>query len=144
MILVTLGLVLAPLGLALAVVKVFNAIFIVETWKTLTTPGQPAYHPLWAPALIFELVVNATLCIWAIALLWPFFKRKRRFPRYYIAFCVTIIAFVLADFGLTQRIPAASDIDLEALWDIIKPAMTCLIWVPYFIVSKRVAATFVF
>ena len=93
--------------------------------------------------LIFELTVNAIFCIWAIVLLWPYFKRKRSFPRFYIAFCIAIFAFVLADFVLTRRIPAASDIDLQTLWEVTKPRVACLIGVPYFVLSKPVAATFV-
>ena len=143
LILVTFGLIVTPLRLDASIFTTFIPIFTGESWRMLTTPGQEAYHPLWAPLLIFELLGNATFCVWAIVLFWPYFKRKRAFPRLFITFCVANLVFVLVDLFVVGRIPAAGAIDPESLREVIKSGISCLIWVPYFIVSKRVAATFV-
>ena len=143
LILITLGLIITPLRIGASLFATFIPIFTGETWKTLTTPGQEAYHPLWGPLIIFELVGNASFCIWAIYLLWPYFKRKRAFPRLFIIFCLANLGFVLVDLFVAGRIPAAAALDPETMREVIKTAIACFIWIPYFIMSKRVAATFV-
>src|SRR5262245_26580244 len=104
LIVVILGLALTPLRLGVHIVTVDIPFFTSETWKALTTPGRAAYHPLWAPFLIIELLGNAAFCIWAVVLFWPLFKRKRAFPRLVIIFLVANLTFVLVDLLVASRI----------------------------------------
>jgi Protein of unknown function (DUF2569) len=143
LILVTLGLALTPLRLGVSIVTEGIPFFTGETWKALTTPGREAYHPLRAPLLIFELLGNAAFCIWAVVLFWPLFKRKRAFPRLIIISLVANFTFVLVDLLVASRIPSVGTIGPETMRELIGSGVTCVIWVPYFIMSKRVAGTFV-
>ena len=53
-----LGLVLAPLLVLATLMRDLVPAFDAPTWSALTTPGGPAYHPMWAPYLIVSLAVN--------------------------------------------------------------------------------------
>jgi len=115
-----------------------------EVWLALTTPGSEAYHHLWGPVLIFEMSGNLTVFVFSVLLLVLFFKKSRLLPKFYISFLVFNMAFVVGDYFLVNQIPfvAAQD-DPETAGEVVKAISHTAIWVPYFLVSKRVKATFV-
>ena len=132
------------IGFALSLNNDFLPIFREGYWEILTTPGSEAYHHLWAPLITFEIVGNAVIMICAIILLFLFFAKSYRFPTLMIVFLASHLVFGVSDFFLADLIPAVaaagnagSVIELSL---IIIPAM---IWIPYFLVSKRVKNTFV-
>jgi len=53
LIIVAIGLCLSPILQLLFIVRELLPIFTNGSWRVLTTPGSPAYHPLWGP-LIFS------------------------------------------------------------------------------------------
>ena len=53
---------------------------------SLTDPSGGAYHGLWAPLLIFELLVNLTLMSFPVFLIILFFQRRRTFPPLFVMF----------------------------------------------------------
>lgn len=143
LLLVALGLCLQPLIL-LKTLRDNARAFEPETWRVLTMPGSRVYHPLWAPLLIAEVVVNAALLVGAAALLYLFFTTKRVFPRAVIAFMAASFAVTLADYAVTSAIPAArAQFTAKEAADIGRSALSAAIWIPYFLRSQRVAATFV-
>jgi len=46
----------------------------------VTMPGTRAYHPLFGPLIVGELVLNAVLLLQALGLLSLFFAKDRSFP----------------------------------------------------------------
>ena len=85
LILVALGVCAAPIRIIGQTTQLFP-VFEADTWKALTTPGEAAYHPLWAPWIIAELITNLVLFAGSIVLACLFFAKRRLFPRFAIYF----------------------------------------------------------
>jgi len=144
LILVAIGLVLNPLKIGALVVATFLPIFQNGTWALLTTPGEEAYHVLWGPVILFELVGNLVMIAIAVALLVLFFRRSRHFPKTYIFFMLGSLLFILVDaWAVSLVLPEEPILDPETLKEVMRWALACVIWVPYMLSSKRVANTFV-
>jgi hypothetical protein len=143
LILVTIGLVLTPLRIAIILFTTYVPIFTGETWSLLTTPGSAAYNWVWKPILLFELFGNLIFLIWAVVLLVLLFGHKRIFPMMMIAFYVANLLFVGLDFAIASGIPVvASQPDAGSVVELIKSILVCAIWIPYFLISERVKTTF--
>ena len=143
LILVAVGLCLTPIRLAaeiLATVRPLNS----ALWHALTTPGTRAYHPLFGPWIVGQLVVFSAMLLWALVLLYLFFAKKRLYPRLMIAFLIARALVQVADISVALRIPmVASSLHVNAFAGPAIAIVVAAIWVPYFRRSRRVAATFV-
>jgi len=143
LIFVAIGLCLQPLILVKTLADNLGA-FAPETWQTLTTPGSRAYHPLWAPLLVAEVAVNAGLLLGSGLLLYLFFTKKRIFPKAAIAFMAASLVVVFADNAAASAIPQArAQVGSDEYRQIGRAVVAAAIWIPYFLRSKRVHATFV-
>jgi hypothetical protein len=139
-----LGLLLTPFRVSYSLYKDMGPIFSEGYWSTLTTPASEAYHPYWAPLLIFEIAGNALLVIASLILMYFFFSKSRYAPRMMITWLAFIPVFVGADFFLGDLIPAvAEQDDTQSVREFDRAAIGAAIWIPYFLASKRVKATFV-
>jgi len=119
-------------------------LFTNPTWARLTVPGSAAYHPKWMPLLVFELLVNSMFIVFDVWLLVLFFQKRRLLPPLMVLFMLTTLVFVIADHLVAQQIPlVAQRGSPEGIVQIIRTFIACALWVPYFLVSKRVKATFV-
>jgi hypothetical protein len=113
-------------------------------WQVVTTPGSPAYHPLFGPLIVGEMVANAALLAWALVLLYLFFTKRRAFPRAMIAFLIVRVVIQMADILVASSIPvAAGSIGPRVYGSLAGNLLVVFVWVPYFLKSRRVAATFV-
>ena len=143
LLLVAVGVCLAPIRIGAEIVKGLRPLE-PATWHAVTTPGTRAYHPLFGPLIVGELVVNAALLIWAGVLVYLFFTRRRSFPVAMITFMITRVVVQAADAGLALMIPAAAaSMGPAAYGGLASGILVALIWVPYLIKSRRVGATFV-
>jgi hypothetical protein len=144
LILLAIGLILAPLRVLVFLGKDFAPIFTTKTWSVLTTPGTGAYHPLWGPILMFEGVGNTALIVFSVIVAIYFFQKRRIVPKLMIALLLANVFFVGTDYFVANVIPAVgSQKDVESMTEFARVVIACVIWVPYFLVSKRVKATFV-
>lgn len=145
LILPMLGLILTPIRLGALLVMTYLPIFSEGAWEVLTTPGSEAYHPLWAPFLIFEILGNACFVVFAGILLILLFKKHYRFPSLMILFYVSNLAFVGIDFFVADLIPAvAEESDPESIKELTRTVISAAIWIPYFMRSRRVQNTFTY
>jgi hypothetical protein len=143
LILVGIGIVVNPLRILLVIGKLIP-LFFNGSWKILTTPGTAAYHPMWAPSIIFELLGNIAVLVFSIVLAVLFFQKRSVLPKVITAFFLLNLAFVIVDFLLANSIPAIANQGNQApLGEIFRSIILCLIWIPYFLISKRVKGTFV-
>lgn len=144
LILLAIGLVLAPIGLGVVIFTIHVPIYMDGTWEALTTPGAENYHPLWASYLIFELLVNVALMVGYLGLAIIFFRRSRFFPRAYIAISLISFAMLFLDgwFG-SFIITDEPMFSAEMLKNIVRSLISMLIWCPYLLVSERSRRTFV-
>ena len=143
LIFVAVGLCIAPIRIGTEIVKGLRPLE-QATWHAITTPGTRAYHPLFGPLIVGELVVNAALFIWAGVLLYLFFGKRRSFPTMMIIFLVARVLFQAADLGVALMIPiTAARIGGGVYGALVAGVLVAVIWGRYFVVSKRVEATFV-
>ncbi len=144
LILPAIGIVLSPIALTIGIVRDILPAFGADVWPLLTTPGNPIYHPLWKPLIIFELVADLILVAASIYILVLFFGKKRRLPRTMIAWLVAMVAVQVIDMLLAMQIPAAADSTEPSDYrDLVRAVIACAIWAPYFAMSRRVKNTFV-
>lgn len=144
LILVVIGLIVSPLKITYFLAINHWPIFRDGAWQQLTTPGTEAYHALWAPLLVFEIVGNLGCIALGLITLWFLVQRSRRTPRLAIIWLTCMTVFVVIDYFAADLIPAiAAQPDPESTKELVRSLVNAAIWIPYFMVSKRVKATFV-
>ena len=144
LILVGIGVVIAPIRLLVTYVPLYKTIFEDGTWEALTTVGSEVYNPLWAPLLIGEIVYNSVMVVASIYLIYLFFSKHYLFPKLYIAIIAISLVFIPLDAWLvTKVLPSEPMFDPETTKEFMRTLISGLIWVPYMLISKRVKLTFV-
>jgi len=144
LILVTIGLVTSLVLMVVGLTQDVLPAFAGGAWDKLTTAGSPHYHPLWAPLLIMEVSGTTFFILFSLVILVLLFMKKRFVPLVVIIFLLANLAFVITDYLLGMNIPlVASMPDESTPTQILRQAISCAIWVPYFLRSKRVKNTFV-
>lgn len=145
LLLVLLWLCLAPFTIGRTLYNTFEPLLTDGAWTQLTTPGQPAYHPLWAPLIVAEIAGYGLKLGLALAALWLFLRQSRRAPLVIIALLGWSLGFAIADQAATTLIPLIPPPSTDTLVEtFVPPAAAFAVWVPYLLRSKRVRATFVF
>lgn len=130
------------MGLVIIGTVIYNS--DLETWQSLTTPGEESYHALWEPSLLLEAILYPAFLPVEITLLILFFKTRSSLPRLLVAYFVVLAVAEWIMFGLFSAIPMVDPDALnEYLESAIKVTFMGLIWGSYFHLSKRVALTFV-
>ena len=143
-------LILVAVGLAWSLVLMltqlwrdFLPLLLEDQWALLTSPSSDTYHPLWAPLLIFEVVLIIAFVAASIVCLALFFRRSPHFPRIMIAYYLATLVFVATDLFLSNFIPAvAAASNAATIRPLGQAIVTCAIWVPYMQRSRRVHNTF--
>jgi len=138
-------------GLAIGIVRVsyflfthYVPLFTNGTWELLTTPGSEPYHPLWGPLLVFEIIGNLGAIALSALTLWQFTKKSRLAVKLAIATFAWSAVFVTTDFFVADLIPAiAAEDDASSRSELTRTLVGAVIWIPYFLLSKRVKNTFV-
>jgi hypothetical protein len=144
LLIVAIGLILAPIRLMVVLFKDLLPSLSTDAWSRLTTPGTEAYHPLWAPLLLFEIIGNCVFILFPIIIAVFFFQKRRFVPQLIIVLLLANLVFVAIDYFVSDLIPfVAAQEDIGSLVELIRVLIACAIWVPYFLVSKRVKGTFV-
>jgi hypothetical protein len=144
LILVAVALLVAPFRQGILFVETYPQIFFDGYWEIITTPGNEAYHPFWAPFILSEIIVSSALILVSLYLLYLFFTAKKHFPTWYIGVSLFSLSFILADaWWLTLILPEEPMLDSGTTMEITLALLSCSIWIPYMLVSKRVKATFV-
>lgn len=144
LILVGLGLVIAPLRMLFEYVPLYVGLFDDGTFALLSTPGTADYNVYFAPLIYAEIVINSALvCAWLVAGVL-FFTRRRLFPRLYVGILLITPIFITADaYAFLLVAPDEPVFDPATSLELMRAVIPALIWVPYMRVSKRVRATFV-
>lgn len=144
LILVVIGLTFGLLRLIYAMVKEIMPVFEPDIWVQLTIEGGYLYHPLGKTLLYFELFGNLIFIVFSIALLITIFKKLKLFPKLIIIFLALNLVFLVADYFLADLLPINNSVaDEESLKEIFRSIIASAIWIPYFLVSKRVKLTFI-
>lgn len=144
LILPAIGVIVRPIAGAYFLLKLVLVDASLTNWVALTNPGEDLYHPLWQPALLIEILLSAVLFVFDILLLVLFYMRKYTLPRLMVMYYgINALAAVIL-FALFKQIPnLEAKVIREYQMDVFRAAATGLIWGWYFMVSRRVRATFV-
>ena len=140
LILPAIGLTLAPLRVLLEQREMLH-VFSSQNWAQ--TIGADGASPFLGLMVIVELIFNSGLIVIGITLAILFFQKRHTLPRLYVVYAVTAAVFIVSDLLLAPLVlsnlsqPSVTD-QAEALKSIIG----VIVWVWYFLVSKRVRATF--
>ncbi|MEI8247605.1 MAG: DUF2569 domain-containing protein [Lentisphaerota bacterium] len=122
--------------------------FSPGNWKALTDPASPGYHWAWGPVMVSGLVIEVILLVLGIVLLVLLFRRKKFFPKliiaYYLLDVVSVVGCTFAVAVISMKQFQFSELfSPENCRQVLNGSIWAFIWIPYFIMSKRVKNTFV-
>ena len=140
LVLVVIGLVLMPIRILLEAIEALPA-FAADAWARLTVHGGEQFHPLWAPALLFDLVLIVFQLVGVVLLIALFFNKRRSTPRVYVGFVLLSLLGALVSTALANFLPDM-ETTTEEWKELALAVVSAAIWCPYWLVSKRVKATF--
>jgi hypothetical protein len=132
LILQAIGLALGPFFVLFALARDCRLLF--------GTSGQMVFAKLpgLEAVLLYEAITNVFFFSTLIALNILFYKKKKAFPTFISIFFVARFVLLLADHIMAARFnPNAMPTD------VIQAFVVCVIWIPYFLRSRRVELTFV-
>ncbi len=138
------GVCVRPIYLLVVTCQTVSQVIKLETWNQLTTPGLGAYHPLWAPWLLFELTFNGIALVTSVFIAICFFRKRALFTKSLITFLICCLLGALLDYLFCLNIPVAKNSLGESAKVLGQNVFGAIIWIPYLLVSQRVKATFRF
>ncbi len=113
------------------------------SWASLTGPGSADYHRLWAPVLLSSALGEVLFLGLGVLLIVMFFRRRRIFPRVYVCALAGTAVFLGVVLLMISQLPVDESTTRQAVRVLGRSVVQAVIWIPYFLVSKRVKATFV-
>lgn len=133
-----------PIRAVLFFDPIYFRMFEKGTWERLTTAGSATYHPLLGSLIIGEIIINFSIVLASIYLIYLFVSKHNLFPKVFIAIAAAWLIFISLDSWIVSlRSPNASIFDPPFTDRFITILITVHIWIPYLFFSKRVKATFV-
>jgi hypothetical protein len=133
-----------PLYIIYMISTAYMDVFINGTWKQITSPEAPGYHPLLAPIFIADIIAIIVVLAMSAHAMNLYFQRSKRFPSLFIKINVVIIAaFIIKHVLLAIVFPPQYIIDSK-FWVSLgaQLAVAALIFA-YLLSSERVRLTFV-
>jgi hypothetical protein len=139
LVLVILGVLIRPLSQFYFFCRNAPVLFSQRQWVNVTTPDLPNYHVLAAPLFALETVGQVLLLVLNFLAVLLLFQKRRQFKPVIIGFFVFVLVYSFLDSLIAEQIPwAVKNTKLFA-----QAFGVCLVWIPYFLLSKRVKNTFV-
>lgn len=144
LVLVQIGLILTILVQLLYLPEFYLIVSDSENWNVFISRESEYYHPLWGPMFIIETVFSILLLGFTVFTLYMFYRKKSILPRLMIILYSANLFYWVMDVILLYQIPLAREMeDGSSIRDMFTTLITCAIWIPYFLKSKRVKNTFV-
>lgn len=139
---------LAIVGFSLIVTPIYEGYSLLGYFPLLNqTYNIPGYTTL----LRFEFVALFAILIAGIYLLFLYFKKNIKFPKSYIIFQISVVAYVILDYLFLASLTAPTQEQQKVISDtlsqnssnITRSIIFGIIWILYMKKSKKVKATFV-
>jgi transglutaminase-like putative cysteine protease len=111
-------------------------------WNLLTLPEAARYEPFWAPALLFEACAGVGLLVFSVLSFVLLLQKRSTFPKVVVALLIAKPIVYLLDKALLWQIHTSTAPKELFTQTLIQLLISSAIWVPYFLLSKRVKATF--
>ena len=141
LILPIIGLVISPFTMGFSFFSDLLPVLTSDLWAKINDKSLPGHQPMLAPLIIYEVVVNVAMIAFTLFVMFFFFQKSRRTPRLYIIWLILLAAMQIVDAMLASS--AGVRIDGQGIRDLVRSVAAAAIWVPYFLVSRRVKNTFV-
>ena len=135
LILPLIGLILSVVRLIWELVQSYNGVLTSEGWAALT-----GHHPLWGPAIVFEVACNALLLVYTVLVLTFFLRKSRRTPALMVAWLIARAGVALGSAIFMTLIESSGAFRIGVL---MPQFLVAGLWVVYFRSSDRVKNTFV-
>ena len=121
------------------ILSAFSLLVIVATAAGAMDSRAHSMRLLW-----FEGLGTAALLVSEVFLLYLFLKKRSIVPMLMMIWLLASAVFMFADVVLASTIPGVETAALASMRrHLIRGVFACVIWIPYFLRSDRVAATFV-
>lgn len=144
LILIAIGLILTPILILIDLVGE-NGFYDAYTWSVLwNTEGMQGKPNVILIAI--ELMINLARIIFAIILIILFFERRSTVPRLMVILFASTAVFIILDAIAAYAINGdvfSTEEDQATTKEIVQSIIRAAIWIPYFLISKRVKETFV-
>jgi antibiotic biosynthesis monooxygenase (ABM) superfamily enzyme len=144
-------LIVVAVGLGISVLQNLNNLLRIQRllggsiWPRLTNPASPVYHPYWRVVIIYEFVAACLYVVANFVAIILFFGKRRAFPIFAVVLIPTLLVLGFIDHYLVGLIPAMAESSAHTRGAYLLAAkfITLHLWIPYFLISKRVKTTFV-
>jgi len=114
-----------------------------EKWIWLTSPESDAYDPMWATVISFEVYGNLLLFTVLLVSLVMLYKKKRLFVPFVICYFILVAIVTVVSLGLVQSISVMAEYRTgQSVSKALQNVGSCLVFVSYFLKSRRVKNTF--
>jgi hypothetical protein len=115
----------------------------LSTWRTLISQSSTVLNALWGFLLVFELMVNLTMIVFSVFLIFLFRKRRHTFPKLFITTGAIWAGVVGFDLVAAQLLIRGSPVTPEPVSPgVIGEIVVTVLWCFYLAYSARVKATF--
>ncbi|MNB78759.1 hypothetical protein D3C75_254670 [compost metagenome] len=115
-------------------------------FQLLVDSSNDYYSPLWLPTVYFETIIEALIAVFIIIMVFMCIKHRKQFK--YLAIAVIIISavFTYLDLALVLRITNGFADEVfqgtNIYEGVLKSTLYAVVWLPYFLLSKRVKNTY--
>lgn len=127
------GLLLGPLFTGFGIMLLASVGSSISAQLEADSPGYSRF-------VAWEIGLSACLLLLQVLLAVAFFLRKRSVPRLMVCFLLLNLMLTIVNALLAWNV--FGELSREFINDIIRATMLALVWIPYFLLSRRVKATF--
>lgn len=139
-----LSLVVRPIILLYSIGQGFDAYFDQRIWVSYMSTDSGQYQPAMAGLILFELTGNLSLLLLTLIAAVLFFQCRHRFPSFMIALLLATPVYLLLDYFWADSMHLGDTSGVkQTLKSGLQGLFAACIWVPYFLMSRRVKATFI-
>lgn len=131
------GQVLSPIFNLMNLKKLADA-FSTANWKEISSRDASVVI-----SIIYEVIAQSFMAIFSLWLLILFLSHAKNFPRMFISYIIIVFVIEVLGIAIVAVSPMATQFLDQAIGRAISALILGLIWIPYFMKSKRVKKTFV-
>ena len=144
LLLVGFGLIIGFLKLINSVHTLFKPYINTDLLNSLTNVNLTTYIPNFLMLFYMEVLVNAFMVLMSAYLIYLYFTKSKKFPKYYIFITLFVLLAIPMDAYIASTIiPTAEVIDKDMVKSVFQSLFLGAIWIPYMLKSLRVRNTFI-